>query len=165
METVQRSLIRPQKLIQVDQFNVLLLWSNGEIRSNDFTEKVEHWKNGKNKQLARLANPDVFMSATVHGNALAFKKIKVRIPGIDGTQPLDLDPDVMFQDSVKLGRTISHATLSRISRRRNRGDAHPTVEIKFSSEGSDLNLGGKSYHLSAARPLIQIGDEIIEIDY
>lgn len=165
METIQRRLIPPQKLLQVDPFKVLLLWSNGEIRSNDFTEKIEQWKSGRNKQLANLANPSVFMSATVHDNALAFKKIKIRIPAIEGTQPLDLDPDVMFKDSVKLGRTISHSRASRISRRKDETKEHPIVEIKFSSEGSDLNFGGKFYHLSSARPLIRIGDEIIEIDY
>ncbi|GAB2569500.1 hypothetical protein GCM10027190_19400 [Spirosoma areae] len=156
-------MIRPKKLIQVEPFNVVLLWSNNEIRSNDFSEKVEQWKHGLNKQLAKLANRDVFMSATIHNNALAFKKIKLRVPGIAGTQPLDLDPDVMFQESVKLGRTVSTGK-SLKTHRKKLLSTPPIGEIRFSSQGSDLDLGGKSYHFSSACPLIQIGDELIEID-
>jgi len=156
-------MIRPKKLIQVDAFKVVLLWSNGEIRSNDFTEKVEQWKHGRNKQLAKLANPDVFMSAAIHGNALAFKKIKLRVPGIESTQPLDLDPDVMFEESVKLGKSVSRSDIQKVSRRKPAFKSS-TVELKFSSEGSDLNIGGKLYHFPFARPLIQVGDELIEIE-
>ncbi len=156
-------MIRPKKLIQVDAFKVVLLWSNGEIRSNDFTEKVEQWKHGRNKQLAKLANPDVFMSAAIHGNALAFKKIKLRVPGIKGAQPLDLDPDVMFEESIKLGKSVSRSGIQKVSRSKPALKS-PTIEMKFSPEGSDLSVNGKSYHFSAARPLIQIGDELIEIE-
>jgi hypothetical protein len=163
MEAIQRRIIRPQKLIHVEPFRVVVLWSNGEIRSNDFTAKVEQWKNGRNKHLAKLAKPEVFLSATIHENALAFKRIRLVVPGIPGTQPLDLDPDVMFEESIKLGKSISGTKPLPIPKARIIKSRTP-VQINSSAQGFDLTVGSQSFHFTSARPLIRVGDELIELE-
>lgn len=160
METVQRRLIRPKKLVHVAPFNVVLLWSNGEIRLNDFATKVENWRVGDNKLLARLANPAVFMSAMIHDNTLAFNKIKLRIPGVSGTQPLDLDSDVLFKESVRLGRIVANKDLVK-SHRANRTKREPKFKITITDEGISERI---SYYLPTARHLIQVDGDLIEID-
>ena len=160
METVQRRLIRPEKLIHATPFNVVLLWSNGEIRLNDFATKVEEWKAGQNKQLAKLANPVTFMSAVIHENTLAFNKIKLRIPGVTGTQPLDLDPDVLFRESVKLGHIVASKDIVK-SHRGRRVSPESKFKITITGEG---NAAAMAYYLPVTRHLIQVDGELIEID-
>ena len=160
METIRRRLIRPKKLIQVTPFNVVLLWSNDEIRVNDFALKIEEWKVGRNKQLAKLANPVTFMSATIHNNTLAFNKIKLRIPGMEEAQPLDLDPDVLFQDSIKLGQVVQNKDLIK-KKQINSRSAKSKFKVTIVGKGSSSEV---SYHFPAARHLIQVDDDLIEIN-
>lgn len=163
METIQRRLIRPKKLIHVAPFNVVLLWSNGDIRLNDFAVKIEEWKVGANKQLIKLADPAIFMSAMIHNNALAFKKVKFRIPGLEGFQLLDLDPDVMFQESTKLGRVVTSKNLIK-KWRVNQGSSKFEIEIKSIPKEGDVDTTKKIYHFNAVRYLLQVDDELIEME-
>ncbi|GAB3336111.1 hypothetical protein GCM10027299_45790 [Larkinella ripae] len=135
---------------------------------NDYTEEVEKWRTGSNNYLKKLTSPKVFMTAYIKDNTLAFSGVKIRVPGIPGTQPLDLDPDEMLKESAKLGRSFSREEEKKLNRPK-QNTALSNIEIRFSSEG-DVFISGKSFHISSGKssptvkPLLQIGDELIEIE-
>jgi len=99
MATIQPKLIRIREVLQVDPFQIICRWSNGEIRINDLTQEVTRWQKSRNLELAQLADPDKFKTAFAQSGTIAFAGILVDT-GDMGLQALDLDPDVLFSESI-----------------------------------------------------------------
>ncbi|RCR66110.1 hypothetical protein [Larkinella punicea] len=168
MERIRRQLIRPKKLLEIEPYKAVILWSNGEIRVNDFSQEVQEWEAGANKYLAKLAVPKVFMTAFIKENALAFSGVKIKVPGIPGTQPLDLDPDVLYKDSKKIGRSVSPEEISTFTNPRRKPEK-PAIELTFSKKGKSIQFSfGDSEAPELGRKIralfIQMGNELIKIE-
>jgi hypothetical protein len=153
MERIRRQLIRPKKILEIEPYKVVMLWSNGEIRVNDFTTDVDKWNTGANKYLVKLVAPKAFMTAFIQENTLAFSGVKVKVPGISGSQPLDLDPDVLYQESKKIGISVSPEEISKPNNPRRK------------SEKSTFEITGNSIHFSTTDALfVRMRDELIKIE-
>ncbi len=98
MGAIQPKLIRIQELLDIQPFKITCRWSNGEIRVNDLGQAVERWQKGPNRELAQLADPLKFQTAFAQSGTVAFAGILVDM-GDMGLQPIDLDPDVLFEES------------------------------------------------------------------
>ena len=98
-------MIRVKELLHVEPFKLLCRWSNDEVRINDLTQEVGHWEKSQNQELAQLANPDKFKTAFAQNGTVAFAGILVDVDDM-GSQPLDLDPDTLFDTSKKVGQFL-----------------------------------------------------------
>ena len=103
MGTIQPKMIRIREMLDVQPFRIVCRWSNGDIRVNDFTHEVVRWQKSRNQALAQLADPEKFRTAFAQSGTIAFGGILVDMDTI-GLQPLDLDPDVLFEESMKAGQ-------------------------------------------------------------
>lgn len=57
------------EILNVEPFKVTCLWNNGEIRMNDFTDRIEIFK--KNDRLNPLLDFEIFSQVSVNqGNTL-----------------------------------------------------------------------------------------------
>jgi hypothetical protein len=108
MGTIQPKLIRISEIIDIQGFKLICLWSNGEVRVNDFDPIVRQWDTGRNQFLAQLSEPGIFHTAFAKSGTVAFAGALVDI-GDMGLQPLDLDPDVLFETSQLIGESVSES--------------------------------------------------------
>lgn len=174
MAKIQQRFVTLQRLLHVEPFKIVGLWSKGETRLHDFTDKIENWKNGSNKELKKLANPKVFKSAFVNNGTLAFAGSTVRVPGVPGAQPVDFDCRVLHEESQLIGRAVTYADAiqhqtSRIKPRRRPASLPVNLHIKPQSSifKVDSETIKKMYQKklgTPVTPLIVIGDELIELE-
>lgn len=91
-----KTLPRIIKIIAIEPFKITTLWNNGEIRMNDFSTFLIG-------SLARLQDVSVFMSAAVSEERTLYWPnvlITTTLPTRIITAPLDLDPDVLYSESL-----------------------------------------------------------------
>ena len=174
MAKIQQGFVKLQKLLQVEPYKVVGLWSNGETRLHGFTDKIEDWKNSSNKELKKLANPKVFKSAFVNNGTLAFAGSTVQVPGVPGPQPVDFDRRVLYNESQLIGKAVTYADAilrqtSRIKRRRQPPTLPVNLQIKshsriFEVDSETIKKMSQEKLGTPVTPLIVIGDELIELE-
>lgn len=172
MAGVQQGFVKIQKLLQVEPFKIVGLWTNGETRLNDFYDDVEKWKNGSNKELKKLANPKIVKTAFVKDGTLAFAGSTVQVPGIPGPQPVDFDRRVLYSDSQLIGNAVSYEDAIAhqiILNRKRRTSALAHLEAKPMPD-TEVDMQAKTINKIAQKigtpvtPLIVIGDELVELE-
>lgn len=164
MGKVQPKIIQLEKLLLVEPYRIIGLWSNGETRINNFSAEVEEWRKGNVKELKKLANAKTFKTAFVKNGTLAFKGSTVNIPGMLEDQPVDFDRRTLYSDSELIGRVVSleaaiqhnQKCLTRRSRKTGPDDAAKakTIEIDHIIKG----IGPK------ITPLFVLDGKLIEVE-
>ena len=89
------------EILNIEPFKVPCLWNNGEIRINDFADKIDIFK--QNERLKPLLNYDKFSQVSVsQGNTLSW--ININRLNVHNTSlpfiPLAFDPDRLFIESI-----------------------------------------------------------------
>lgn len=160
MAKIQQSFVKLQKLLQVEPYKIVGLWSNGETRLNDFSDEIEKWKNGSNRELKKLANPKIFSTAFIKDGTLAFAGSTIRIPGISEDQPVDFDRRTLYSDSELIGQAVNpEDALQRNQRQSTRRRRQRSPEAKAKIIDYIIKTIGKN-----AKPLvINIGDQFVKV--
>ncbi len=88
------------KINKIDKYKIETTWTNGDVRLNDFSEKLELFS--KNDRYQDLLNYENFAKVEVgEGDTLCWPNIK--FPNSKGIlSTLAFDPDVLFLESKKL---------------------------------------------------------------
>lgn len=88
----------------VEPYQVTCVWNTGEIRTNDLAPHA----NGTNQRLQRLADADAFRHVEVADGTLQWPLIELpgSFRGNPMRQPLSLDPDVLYKESVLVGTSL-----------------------------------------------------------
>lgn len=100
-------LVRISKIINIEPFKITILWNNGEIRVNDFTNFFNIWATSNNTHLLQLTDWEIFKKVSVSAEpprTLEWTSLIQTITwkGDSKSFPTDLDPDVLFNESVLL---------------------------------------------------------------
>ena len=174
MARIQQDFVKLQKLLQIEPFKIVGLWSNGETRLNDFSNEVVQWRTGTNKELKKLATPKIFKTAFVKDGTLAFTGSTVRVPGIEEDQPVDFDRRKLYLDSQLIGNAVSYEQAiqhqrSRLRNQKRRVSAVAHLEHE-SSESNDFKMELEPISKLSQKigapviHLIVIGDELVELE-
>ena len=102
-------LIRVSKIIKIEPFKITILWNNGQIRVNDFTNTFAAWELSNNTHLLGLKNWEIFKDVSVSNEpprTLEWRNypLNFTFKGKTLSSPTDLDADVLYQESVFLSR-------------------------------------------------------------
>ena len=93
---------RITKIIQVEPFKIQLLWNNSEVREIDFDVFFKKWAVENNQNLRRLENYEDFKQVTLSDEkTLIWHNLSTSFTfkGQNIISPLDLDPDVIYENS------------------------------------------------------------------
>ena len=86
------------KIIKVEPYKITNLWSNGEVRVNDFNQKLDIFK--QNERYKSLLDFEVFSQVSVNeGDTLTWENIRFRNT-VGNLIPISFDPDVLFEESI-----------------------------------------------------------------
>jgi hypothetical protein len=86
------------KIIKVEPYKVTTLWSNGEVRMNDFTKKLALFQ--QSERLKVLLDFDEFLQVSVNqGDTLSWENIQFKNTR-GNLIPISFDPDVLFEESI-----------------------------------------------------------------
>lgn len=97
-----KNLPRITEIIKIEPFKITCRWSSGEIKVTDFEQEFKEWQEKEKKMLYPLQNYDNFENVIVKDGTLQWYSILIDYTDLKGkkqTQPLDLDPDVLYQKS------------------------------------------------------------------
>jgi hypothetical protein len=100
-----KNLARITEIIKIEPFKITCRWTTGEIRVIDFKPEFEKWQKSNNKLLLQLEVYEKFENVTIKDGTLQWYSVSVPYTGLDGninTQPLDLDPDNLYQQSKSI---------------------------------------------------------------
>lgn len=98
-----KSLARINKILKVESFKIQLLWNNSEVREIDFTLFFQKWEKEGNSDLLRLKDFDAFKQMHLsEQRTLEWTNLPIEITfkGQIQSYPLELDPDVLYENSV-----------------------------------------------------------------
>ena len=93
---------RITKILGIQPFNLQLLWNTSEVREIDFSNFFDKWSKEKNESLLRLKNYEDFKQVQVSAErTLVWNNLSVPFTfrGEAKTAGLDLDPDVLYENS------------------------------------------------------------------
>ncbi len=102
-----RRLPRIIKIISVRSFTVRTLWNNGEVRDIDFKPIMETWKKNQEEMYEPLYETKIFRKVAVSPEHTLYWPgvyLKITFNGITQEVPLDLDPDVLYDQSLLIKR-------------------------------------------------------------
>lgn len=106
----QRNPLLPRiaRILTVEPFSITALWTNGEVRRNDFELLFEQWKRDNDTQLFPLFDFEIFKRASISPTRTlcwltVLIEVKLSRRTIEG--PLDLDPDELYQQSTLVRKT------------------------------------------------------------
>ena len=138
-----KSLPRITKILKVEPFKIQLLWNNSEVREIDFTILFVKWQQEGNTDLLRLKDFDAFKQVRLSEQRTlewANLPIEVTFKGQTQAYPLELDPDVLFQNSTLIRKVerISIGSLLRKAR----------LDAGLSQEEVALNAGTTRHYIS-----------------
>lgn len=86
------------KIIKVEPYKITTLWSNGEVRMNDFAKKLALFQ--QSERLKVLLDSEKFLQVSVNqGDTLSWENIQSKNTRGD-LIPISFDPDVLFEESV-----------------------------------------------------------------
>ena len=95
------------KIVSVRNFVIKTLWNNGEMREIDFKPVIAAWKKNKERMYEPLFESKIFNNVAVTPeHTLYWPKVKIKITfkGVSKEEPLDLDPDVLYETSKLIKR-------------------------------------------------------------
>ena len=98
-----KSLPRLTKIQKIEPFKVWTLWNNAEIRVIDFDILFQIWAEQKAENLLKLRDFDNFKQVSLsESRTLEWKNLPTTFTfkGKTSVQPLELDPDVLYQNST-----------------------------------------------------------------
>lgn len=86
------------KILKIEPFKVTSLWSNGEVRMNDFADKLPIFH--KSERLKPLLDFEKFSQISINeGDTLCWEDIKSKTSQ-GKFIPIAFDPDMLFESSV-----------------------------------------------------------------
>ena len=86
------------KIIKVEPYKITTLWSNGEVRMNDFAKKLALFQ--QSERLKVLLDSEKFLQVSINqGDTLSWENIQSKNTHGD-LIPISFDPDVLFEESV-----------------------------------------------------------------
>jgi DNA-binding XRE family transcriptional regulator len=138
-----KGLPRITKILKIEQFKVLLLWNNAEVREIDFAFLFQKWEQERNFDLLRLKNQEDFKKVCIsEQRTLEWKNLPVSITFKGQTQssPLELDPDVLYESS-QLIRQIEPISIGSIFKK-------ARLEAGLSQEQVASNSGTTRHYIS-----------------
>jgi DNA-binding XRE family transcriptional regulator len=138
-----KGLPRITKILKIEQFKVLLLWNNAEVREIDFSNLFEKWEQDGNKALLRLKDYAVFKQIRVSEQRTlewANLPVSVTFKGQSLSYSLELDPDVLYENS-QLIRQIEPISIGSIFRK-------ARLEAGLSQEQVASNSGTTRHYIS-----------------
>jgi len=97
-----KKLARITEIIKKEPYKITCRWTTGEIRVIDFYLEFEKWQKENNTNLLQLKNYETFENVTIKDGTLQWYSAKISFTGLDGktkTQPLDIDPDNLYEKS------------------------------------------------------------------
>ena len=106
----KNTLPRITKILAVEPYKIMTLWNNSEVREIDFIAMFQVWKTQNDENLLKLQDFNKFNQVSVSPTrTLEWKNIVIdfSFKGQNNTQPLELDPDVLYQNSVLI-RKVEH---------------------------------------------------------
>ncbi|WP_420459260.1 helix-turn-helix domain-containing protein [Neolewinella sp.] len=119
-----KPLVDVLKVIEVNDYRITCVFSNGEYRRVDLDQLLDQWKPNKDDLTAELYDVEKVKKVMVENGTLTWPNITMSIQLLDGEQAtvaLDLDPMVLYENSVidkkhdsayKLARQLKKARLA-----------------------------------------------------
>lgn len=111
-----KSLPRITKILKVEPFKIHLLWNNSEVREIDFANLFLKWQQDGNTNLLLLKDFDAFKQVRLsEQKTLEWANLLIEVTFQSKTQafPLELDPDVLYENS-QLIRQIERISVGRL---------------------------------------------------
>ncbi len=134
---------RITKILKIESFKLHLLWNNAEVREIDFTTFFQKWEQEGNTDLLRLKDVNAFKQACIsEQRTLEWENLPVSVTFKEQTQifPLELDPDVLYQNS-RLLRQIEPISIGSLFRK-------ARLEAGLSQEQVASNSGTTRHYIS-----------------
>lgn len=86
------------KILKIEPFKVITLWTNGDVRMNDFADKLPIFHNSE--RLKPLLDFDNFSQISVNeGDTLSWEGLQ-SINSQGKPSPISFDPDTLFEESI-----------------------------------------------------------------
>lgn len=159
-------LVRISKIIAVEPFKITALWNNGEIRINDFSQSFERWAKSENNHLLGLKDWEIFKEVSVTNEpprTMEWKNYPINFnwKGKIQTAPTDLDPDVLYKESLFL-RNIEAIPVGNILKkaRENAGLTQTDVAINAGTTRnyiSRIENGKSDIQLETLHKIVELG--------
>ncbi len=99
--------IKPPRIagiVSIEPYKITCLFTNGQTRQIDFAPLCEEWKT--DKSIAKLLDFEQFRQVSISDTqTLHWENVQVYLPFLLielQYQPYDLDPDVLYQQSVSV---------------------------------------------------------------
>ena len=134
---------RITKILKIEAFTLHLLWNNAEVRTLDFTTLFPKWEQSDNFDLLRLKNQADFKQVRLsEQRTLEWENLPVSLTFKGKTQsfPLELDPDVLYENS-QLIRKIDPISIGSLFRK-------ARLETGLSQEQVASNAGTTRHYIS-----------------
>ena len=115
----KKMLPRIAKILKIEPFKILTLWNNAEIREIDFVPLLQIWKKDNEETLLKLQDFTVFSKVSISSShTLQWENLPIQFSFKSKTsiQPLELDPDVLFEKSVLI-RKVERISIGQILRK------------------------------------------------
>ncbi len=139
----KKILPRITKILKIQDFKILTLWNNAEIREIDFEPLFQIWKNNNEEMLLKLQSITVFNKVSVSSSrTLQWENVPIQFSfkGKTSSQPLELDPDVLYQKSV-LKRQVERISIGQILRKTRK-------ELGLTQTDVAINSGTTRHYIS-----------------
>ncbi len=104
---MDKVLPRITKILQTEPFKLLTIWNNAEIREIDFEPMFQMWQKNGEMNLLKIQDFDVFKNVSISlSRTLQWENIPISFTfkGKTSSQPLELDPDVLYENSTLIRR-------------------------------------------------------------
>ena len=86
------------KILKIEPFKVITLWTNGDVRMNDFADKLPIFQNSE--RLKPLLDFDNFSQISVdQGDTLSWEGLPSK-NSQGKLSPISFDPDMLFEESI-----------------------------------------------------------------
>lgn len=97
------TLPRISRILNIEPFKIQTLWNNSEIREIDFEPMFQTWQKSDNAVLLQLKDFNTFNKVSISAeHTLHWENVLLSFTfkGKTNQQPLDLDPDVLYEKST-----------------------------------------------------------------
>ncbi len=97
-----KNLPRITEIIKIEPYKITCRWASGEILVTDFEPEFKEWRKESKTFLYPLQDFNKFENVIVKDGTLQWYSINISFTDLEGkqkTEPLDLDPDVLYKKS------------------------------------------------------------------
>lgn len=108
------------KIKSIEGYNISCIFNNGETRDIDFKVLFRKWKVKKNDIEAVLLDPKKFRKVGLRNNTLSWNFLRIPLIDLKGKevfQPFEIDPVVLFENSVSNKQAFKSFELGSIIKR------------------------------------------------